>query len=360
MNWLHQSLSEVQSLVRNAIPFDWPELHSIAAAYFNQAAIPELIVPVSCCKAVGGNVEHGASVFAAIAAASISARIFDDIQDQDKKDALYLEVGLSRALNYADAFRTTCFKLIGDCAFANSKNRQLYQTFITCYFNALRANERELKGTYTSWAEAWKTIKMKSGHIYAAIAYMGALCGTSNELHTGACRQYGYHFGIAIQFFNDLEGVWETDNMQDIAQGKITLPLLYALNCEHPWKEELTQLIAHQNNLSTTQRIKEILDAIDAKQYLVWAALQERTKALEALSPLESNEGKTALEAHFTGMFGDINELLQIPEATPEIHMPAAALFAPLTDEESNAENNEATYHSQALHIRNKLAQNRY
>ena len=56
--------------------------------------------------------------------------------------------------------------------------------------------------------------------------------------------------------------------------------------------------------------VKEILETIDTKEFLIWAALKEREKALAALGNCPDIEGRMALEAYITGMFGDIDSLL--------------------------------------------------
>ncbi len=58
------------------------------------------------------------------------------------------------------------------------------------------------------------------------------------------------------------------------------------------------------------ERIKEILDHIDTKSFLIWAALKEREQALEAIKICPNTEGREILESYITGMFGDIDLLL--------------------------------------------------
>ncbi|NCD71688.1 polyprenyl synthetase family protein [Mucilaginibacter agri] len=346
MEWFDNSLILVKNKLYEAVPNNWGEMHIIAQNYFKRDVIPELLVPITCCKAVGGNPEEVPHVFSAIAAASISARILDDIQDQDKSDAVHLKVGVARAVNYVDTFRTLAFKLIGQMFQITNKSQQIYNLFIESYFDVLKAQENELKGNYSNWLEAMKTSEMKSGYVYGAISYLGASIGTDNEDYIKACKKYGYHFGIAVQLFNDMDGIWNTDESSDLDQNKVTLPLLYGLNCDHEWKEELSNIVKQNTIAANKERIKEILDHIDTKRYLVWAALQERDKALNAISILENNSGVEVLEAHFTGMFGDIDDLMNGYELDNH---------NPLT-ETSNADTDNS-YRSEALNIRSKLSE---
>ncbi|MGC1247354.1 MAG: hypothetical protein WA865_14155, partial [Spirulinaceae cyanobacterium] len=59
------------------------------------------------------------------------------------------------------------------------------------------------------------------------------------------------------------------------------------------------------------EEIKAILDKIDTKSFLIWAALKEREQALEAIKICPNSEGREILESYLNGMFGDIDELLE-------------------------------------------------
>ncbi|HBB35199.1 MAG TPA: polyprenyl synthetase superfamily, partial [Cyanobacteria bacterium UBA9273] len=113
---------------------------------------------------------------------------------------------------------------------------------------------------------------------------------------------------------NDMESIWQPDGITDLKQGKITLPLLYGLQYHHPEREELLSIVTANEIAAHAARIKEILDHIDTKSFLIWAALKEREQALKAIKICPNTEGREVLESYITGMFGDIDLLLQTPE----------------------------------------------
>ena len=192
------------------------------------------------------------------------------------------------------------------------------QMFTDCYLLVLGGQDKDIKQKNPNWEEAWKTIEMKTGYIYATTATIGAMAGTDNEDWISACKIYGYHLGLAIQIFNDIDGVWAPNGISDLQQDKTTLPVLYAMHCEHKNRQELIDIVRHNQISVKSQRVKEILDIVDAKSYLVWLALKQKESALNAIDILHINEGCQMLEAHFTGMFGDIEELL-IKEKTSHL-----------------------------------------
>ena len=55
-------------------------------------------------------------------------------------------------------------------------------------------------------------------------------------------------------------------------------------------------------------RVRAILDAVGARDYLVWVALQERERALRALAPCSGEAGVAALTAYTTAIFARMNE----------------------------------------------------
>ena len=151
---------------------------------------------------------------------------------------------------------------------------------------------------------------MKSGCVYATACATGAMAGTESPKLIQACGVYGHHLGIAIQILNDMESIWQPKGINDLAQGKVTLPLLYGLQLDHPKRDELLAFVANKQIATHAQRIEEILDHIDTRSFLIWAALKEREQALEALRVCPDVEGRELLECYITGMFGDIARLL--------------------------------------------------
>ena len=105
--------------------------------------------------------------------------------------------------------------------------------------------------------------------------------------------------------------------MTDLKQGKVTLPLLYGLTTDHPKRDELVSLTRAGKVASREERIREILDSIDTKSYLMWAALKERDQALQAISLCPDSEGRQALEAYITGLFGDLEPLMPADNRAP-------------------------------------------
>lgn len=137
------------------------------------------------------------------------------------------------------------------------------------------------------------------------------MLGTDDAQLIEGCQLFGHHLGLSKQILNDMESIWQPDGITDIRQGKLTLPLVYGISFDHPAREELKLIVQNNAVSANADRVQEILDNIEAKNFLIWAALKEREQALAALSICPNNEGKEALEAYITGMFGDIDSLVE-------------------------------------------------
>ncbi|MFV1977555.1 MAG: polyprenyl synthetase family protein, partial [Candidatus Scalindua sp.] len=174
--------------------------------------------------------------------------------------------------------------------------------------------DRDIAGITHSEEEYWLTVELKSAYVYATACETGAIVGTENNTYINSCRAFGRHLGRSMQILNDMESIWLSKGKSDLEQNKVTLPVLYGLSVDHPAKTELETIVNSSRLAVETNRVVEILNSIDTKKYLYWAALKERDEALEALAICPDPEGKEALEAYVTGMFGDIDTLVSSTE----------------------------------------------
>ncbi len=306
MDWLPALYPLLQQRLWSHIPPQWEGLQSATAMYLGEELQPSVIPVLGSCKAVGGDPIEALDVAVAVLLAQTSLRLMDEIQDGDK----VLPWSASRAWNFADAFKTLAFGVLHKrMATDLDRYHPISQIFAEGYLTVLAGQDRESCGHIGTWQDTWQTIGMKTGAAYATAAQVGAMVGTQNPEWINACRTYGYHLGLILQIFNDLEGIWEPEGVSDLAQGKLTLPLHYGLHCIHPDQQTLCEIVASRQMMQRANHIKEVLDKIDTRGYLVWVALQQREQALQALEPCPDEAGKTILAAHLTALFGDLERL---------------------------------------------------
>ncbi|MES0491444.1 MAG: polyprenyl synthetase family protein [Leptospirales bacterium] len=308
--WLKSSYPRIQEVIETSVPKDWPGIRHAVAGLLEGDLPTETVLPLASCKAVGVDPKEATEVTAALLLFAAALRLYDDAVDQDRPGGLWEQVGSARASNYATVVHTLVYNVLSKAKLSEDKYRALNIFFTDAYINIAAGQDKDLAGDTKTVEEYWLTIELKSGWSYALGCACGGLVGSDEPELIESCHMYGYHLGLAKQIMNDYESVWTPDDISDFQQGKTTLPLIYGLNYDHPAKGELLSYVNENSVQKHEKRIGEILDSIDTKQFLIWAALKEREAALEALEPCPDVEGKKALFAYITGMFGDIDKLL--------------------------------------------------
>jgi len=313
MLWLKALYPKVRLVLDQSTPAFWPGLREVMGGLIKEPIPTEAALPLASCRAVGGDAEDAVHVTAALLAFSAAMRLYDDVEDQDRPDSLWAKVGPARAFNFGSTAHVLSFDILAKAPLAASRIRAINQCFIDSFYELAAGQDRDLAGETNTVEDYWLTIELKTGAAFALACACGALAGTDDAALIGGCRRFGHHVGLTLQIFNDMDSIWHPNGASDFECGKVTLPLLYAMSFDHPGRSELISYVSAKQVAPNAERIKAILDATDTRNFLLWAALKEREQALAALSICPDGEGKQALYAYVTGMFGDIGALQKEP-----------------------------------------------
>jgi geranylgeranyl diphosphate synthase type I len=311
MSWIKALYPKVRAVLDESTPDFWPGLREVMGGLFEEPIPTEAALPLASCRAVGGDAEDAVYVTAALLAFSVAMRLYDDVEDQDRPTGLWAKVGPARAYNFGSTAHVLSFDILSKAPLAHNRFRAINQLFIDSFYNLAAGQDRDLARATMTIEDYWLTIEMKTGAAFALACACGAMTGTEDPSLIEGCRHFGHHVGLTLQIFNDMDSIWHPSGITDTQQGKVTLPLLYAMSLDHPGRNELISYVHEKQVAFNAERIKTILDETDTRNFLLWAALKEREQALEALSICPENEGKDTLQAYITGMFGDIRSLEQ-------------------------------------------------
>jgi octaprenyl-diphosphate synthase len=144
-------------------------------------------------------------------------------------------------------------------------------------------------------------IRRKTAKLFEAAAELGAVLNDQPSARQAAMVAYGQHLGTAFQLIDDVidySAAAEVSGKNigdDLAEGKPTLPLIYALR--HGNAEQRTMLQEVIRN-GGKERISEVIAAIratSALEYTQQAARQEAEKAIAALAELPNSSYNAAL-----------------------------------------------------------------
>ncbi|MGL5107889.1 MAG: octaprenyl diphosphate synthase [Vibrio ordalii] len=149
-----------------------------------------------------------------------------------------------------------------------------------------------------------QVIYSKTARLFEAATQIGAiLSNASPEIET-ALQNYGKYLGTAFQLIDDVmdytsDGSEMGKNVgDDLAEGKPTLPLLYAMQHGTPeQKEMIREAIEKANGIEQLDAILAAMIQTGSLEYTTNKALEEADKAINELSILPESEYKQALIA---------------------------------------------------------------
>ena len=92
-----------------------------------------------------------------------------------------------------------------------------------------------IQNQYISEEVYYQVIKQKTAALFESCAVIGAQAGKATPEEVEAARQFGQTLGIIFQIRDDIFDYFESKEIgkptgNDMAEGKLTLPVIYALN----------------------------------------------------------------------------------------------------------------------------------
>ncbi len=135
------------------------------------------------------------------------------------------------------------------------------------------------------------TIRFKTAKLFEAAAQLGAaICGGDSALES-ALAAYGRHLGTAFQLVDDaLDYSASSEQLgknigDDLAEGKPTLPLLYAMWRGTPAQAGIVRRAIEEGG---REKIPEIMAAIESTGAITYTLALANAESLEAQRALES------------------------------------------------------------------------
>ena len=144
-------------------------------------------------------------------------------------------------------------------------------------------------------------IQSKTAKLFEAACQLGAiLAKQSNEVEQ-ACAAYGMHIGTAFQLKDDLLDYQASPEEMgknlgdDLAEGKPTLPLIYALKNSSGTYAELIRNAIVNGGKQNMQEILQVIKSTNATAYTENTANQQAKTARQKIQILPNNKYRDAL-----------------------------------------------------------------
>lgn len=144
-------------------------------------------------------------------------------------------------------------------------------------------------------------IQSKTAKLFEAACQLGAVLAGQDKKIEQACAAYGTHIGTAFQLKDDLLDYQASpDEMgknlgDDLAEGKPTLPLIYALKNSSGASAELIRNAIINGGKQHMQEIMQVIESTNAIAYTEDSANQQALLAKQQIESLPSNPYRDAL-----------------------------------------------------------------
>ena len=152
-------------------------------------------------------------------------------------------------------------------------------------------------------ADYIEIVYRKTAKLFEAGTQIGAILANLDNIGEKALIAYGRHLGLAFQLVDDaLDYDATTEELgknigDDLAEGKPTLPLIYAMDNGSAAERHLIREAIETGGTQNLTSIQIAIDASGGLRYTTERALSEAKLAVEALKSLPDSKYKTALSS---------------------------------------------------------------
>lgn len=153
----------------------------------------------------------------------------------------------------------------------------------------------------TRQEDYFDTIDRKTAPLFWAGAQLGAIITDQPDDVRQNMADFGCNLGMAFQLIDDyLDYAGETETIgkqvgDDLMEGKMTLPLIYARDHCSPADRDVIRLAIHQPDEANVSQVCEIVASTGALEYTVSLACKYRDSAIQKLEFLPDSVCKEVL-----------------------------------------------------------------
>ncbi len=148
-----------------------------------------------------------------------------------------------------------------------------------------------------------KVIRYKTAKLFEAAAQLGAVISEAEPELEETMTKFGMHLGTAFQLVDDMLDYSDPDQDigknvgDDLAEGKPTLPLIYAMRHGTPEQAATVRRAIEEGAVEEIDRIREAIETTGAIAYTADSARKEAEMAKAALAGVPDSPYKEALAA---------------------------------------------------------------
>jgi octaprenyl-diphosphate synthase len=303
-----EDLERVDGLIRARLESDVALVREVARYIVSSGGKrlrPALLL--LACGAVGYKENSGGQARLQLAAVvefiHTATLLHDDVVDESE---------LRRGRSTANAaFGNAASVLVGDFLYSRAfqmmvelDNMRVMQVLAEATNTIAGGEVLQLMGSHdpeVDEARYLEVIRRKTAKLFEASARLGGvLAGSAAGLEAGLA-DYGMHVGTAFQLVDDVldysgdEASIGKSLGDDLAEGKPTLPLIYAMRCGSVQQAALVRRAISEGGREDFAGVHDAIRASGALDYSRDAARREAEAAARAIAPLPASEFKDSL-----------------------------------------------------------------
>jgi octaprenyl-diphosphate synthase len=264
------------------------------------------LITILCAKAAGYKGKKHIDVAVILELVHTATLLHDDVVDASKlrrgRKTVNVLYGNEASVLVGDFLYSRAFQMMVDL-----QNIRVLEILADATNTIAEGEVQQLASKHnpeTTLDDYLSTIQNKTAKLFEAAARLGAIISEENCQIEHALGSFGRHIGTAFQLVDDAldyqisAGGELGKNMgDDLAEGKPTLPLLYAM-----WKGDKEQKTVIREGIEQggLEKLEPILSAIDstgAITYTLERAREEARLAHKALEDVPESSYRTALES---------------------------------------------------------------
>jgi geranylgeranyl pyrophosphate synthase len=242
------------ALRARADAYEWDALRTAAGFADGLSAQGPSELAVRACRAAGGADEPAFAAAASLHALHVGIHLVDDIIDDEERPSIDLPPGL-RA-NLALALQCIAIEVLEDAP-ANVR-AALMSAAAAAGRETARGQELDARGADDEEG-CWRIIEAKTPPLFTAALRMGALSGGASPGAAEALAAAGVPVGVLIQLGDDLGDVMDDVLHPDWQRPGDNLALRFALQADHPDRDEFAALLPRVGDPTAYARAREIV-----------------------------------------------------------------------------------------------------
>jgi geranylgeranyl pyrophosphate synthase len=262
--------------------------------------------------AAGGSLSRAIPLAAACELVHTATLVHDDIVDESDsrrgRMAVQFYFGNSASVLMGDYLVVRAFGLISE-----DPDRRLWTILVDTIARMCEGEVLQIcvkRDTAIDVSVYETIIECKTAILIGACAEMGGVLGQCSEEAVRALRDFGYNIGMAFQIQDDIldfigdEALLGKPVGGDLREGKVTLPVIYALqDARGPVREELLRIYDKASALTPEEirRATEIIEeagAFERARQHALAYVRDGKRSLELLPASDAREALLVLADH--------------------------------------------------------------